>query len=87
MFACCETNSPTGKERIKERMTVMPLIHGELCKRIIFYHIEKWYQYKLQTVLQNKIHKESLGFCTPIFLHLSRKTRFNIVNEKKFSKL
>ena len=32
-------------------------INWELCKRLKFYHNNKWYMHKLEAVLKNVIHK------------------------------
>ena len=51
------------------------MIHWELCKKLKIKHINKWYMYKPESVLDNETHKIRCVF--EISSNLGQKTRLS----------
>ena len=60
------------------------MIHWELCKKFKFNHTIKWYMYKPESVLLNKMHKILSDFEIQMdHLILARRPDLVLINKKK----
>ena len=60
------------------------MIRKELCKRLIFYHTEKWHIHKSESVQENETHKIIWNFEIQTgHLILARQPDRMLINEKK----
>ena len=83
-YLVSKSSKLSQKEYKSRHDWAVKVIYWELCKRLIFDHITKWYMHKLESVQANETY-ETLGFWD-INLILSRKPDLLLINKKKKKK-
>ena len=63
---------------------VTKVIHRELCNKLKFYSMNKWYMHKSESVLENQTHKLFLDFYKKMdHLILARRPDLIIIDKKE----
>ena len=78
---CCKLAQKEYKSRHDR---VYKVIHWELCKKLKFHHINKWYTYNLESIPENEMQKILRDFAIQTdHLISARWPDLGIVNQKK----